>query len=986
MFHVKHFSEKRILEKFKKTVSCNAAINLPLELIIYFSKKAYSKSMLCLDDGLFEQFFFSSSVVMPEVVFLPPKNFFYKSSPDGFRSTVREHRNRALADVASGKFPSVIVATNQSINEASVKAVDDNSFVLSKNSEYDSLVSWLKTSSYNNTDCVVIKGHFSLRGGIIDIYPFNSAFPVRISFLDDVVECFRFDIDTQIASKLVSLAQISDKHIEGDKSVVDLMPKDLIVLKLNKKNCVYDQTSNFSQLTHEELVCLDESLLPLFEYSSYIVETAYRFSDKIIVPSWFKPDTGLYNNQRAKDIDISSFNSLSVGDRLVHKYHGVAQFKGVFDFGDHSSSDERLLLEFLDGGKIYVSAQNLGLIDFHSSISNEQTELDSLSKKNVWNNRKNAAKKQVDEVVEDLLKSYASRSKSEKTPMLPDINLEKAFCDSFPFKETPDQAKSWRDISNDLASKTPMDRLLCGDVGFGKTEIALRASFRAVFAGKQVAVLAPTTILVNQHFHSFKARFKSFPVKIDTISSFKTKKENEKISLNFSSGSVDIIIGTHSLLFKNNIFNNLGLLVVDEEHRFGVKQKEKIVKSKNNIDVLSMSATPIPRTLHLSLSGIKSISTINTPPRSRYPIATQIIYYDLSRIKSLIFFEINRGGQVFFVHNRVKSLEDITIILKKNMPSLNICSAHGQMPKKDLEAIMVDFINQKVDVLVCTSIIEMGIDIPNANTIIINKAHRFGLSQLYQIRGRVGRGHNQAYAYLLVPKGHHLSKNAYRRLKNIEKNTSLGSGYNISKSDMEIRGVGSVFGYKQSGGLGRIGYSLYSKLIKESLVEKKIITNPFVVEPEDTSVMLYKDMVIPEKYISSKQIRLEFYRRLSTCDLVENFSKIEYEFSNRFGVLPQSLKNLINNYKVKIFCAKLGIKKCSYSNKKLNMVFISSGVAKHSNIFVEKFISFCSSKSVLPKFIPLDDDSISVDIYINSNIDIYTFLENILNKLLDIIS
>lgn len=988
MFHMKHNRFAQHLEIIKQDVSLGKLElkNYPFELLIY-SCKQLSGNFVFLSN--------EDSLVLRQGEFLlddEDVGFFIKdtpkglSSPLGFKSSVGSARDKIYSQASSSSLPKLLFSSQTAFYNKCFKVTPENVFNFNNNTDYDKLVSWIKRASFSFVDIVTSKGECSLKGGIIDLFPFSRNTPLRISFLSEEVEFFLFDTESQITTGKTTVKSLLPKGNRGNQSLSEIISPRTHIATLNINPVVKDNTplslqNDFQTIKYEEFVKNNFNIKIVVSESLSL--SGYLFKDRIIIPPWYIK-TNVLKSRNNKVERLIDFNSLSKGDSVVHKHHGVAKYQGVFDFGDDNNIDERLLLHYSDGGKIYVSIQNLGLLEFFASKNESLIKLDSLSKKKLWDKKKKSAKKQVNDIIDELLFGYAERSTVLRPPISVDSEIEKQFINSFPFEETEDQNTTWNEISNDLFSNKPMDRLLCGDVGFGKTEIALRATFRTAYAGKQVAVLAPTTILSSQHFQTFKKRLSPYSIDVGLISAFKSKSINNKTLLLLKSGDINVIIGTHSLLSDNVVFNNLGLLIIDEEHRFGVKQKEKILNLKTNIDVLSMSATPIPRTLHMSISGIKSISTISTPPKARFPIQTHVKYYDIQLIKSAIMFEINRGGQVFFVHNNVKTLDSIVQILEATLPDLNIKPAHGQEPKKQLEKTMYSFIEGDINVLVCTSIIETGIDIPNVNTIIINKAHSLGLSQLYQIRGRVGRSDKQAFAYMLIPKGLRLSENAYKRLKSIERNTSLGSGYNISKSDMEIRGVGTIFGYKQSGGLSQIGYGLYSKMIKEVLQEKKVVKKKFVIEPEDVSVMLYFDVAIPDEYINSESIRLEFYRKFACCDDLNGFSKIEYEVENRYGPIPQSLTNLINNYKTRVYCAKLGIKKCVFIKNSLQLEFLPNGVASKGDLFIPKLIQITEEQKAKPRFLPVDNNILHINIKLKQGVDIYSFVDNILNKLLAI--
>ncbi|MBC8197885.1 MAG: DEAD/DEAH box helicase [Candidatus Marinimicrobia bacterium] len=988
MFHVKHCGFSQHIDSLKQKLA-SGKIDLtgfPIELFIYSCKQLPESFVFISSEDFLINIHSETVSADNDLGFFIVKSSIDQASPAGFKSGFSESVDKIYSQASAGLLPKVLFSSKEAFYSKCFEVAPQNIFTFDNNTSYDKLVSWLKDSSFSFVDVVTLKGECSLKGGMIDVFPFNRNTPLRISFLSEEVEFFLFDVESQITTTETSINRLLPKGEKGNQSLSGLVSTNtqIVILEKNiptKNNKISNGSSRFQTIKYENFIKKDFKIKTVT--SKYLTSIGYLFKDLIIVPIWFV-NKGVLNTGAEKTRSLIDFNSLSKGDSVVHKHHGVAEYKGVFDFGDDNNTDERLLLHYSDGGKIYVSIQNLGLLEFFASKNESLIKLDSLSKKNLWDKKKKSAKKHVNEIIDELLYGYAERSAAHRVPLTVDDDIEKQFINSFPFEETKDQNTSWDEISSDLLSNKPMDRLLCGDVGFGKTEIALRATFRTAYAGKQVAILAPTTILSSQHFQTFNKRLSPYSIDVGLISAFKSKSINDKTLLRLKNGEVNVIIGTHSLLSDRVVFKDLGLLIIDEEHRFGVKQKEKILTLKKEIDVLSMSATPIPRTLHMSLSGIKSISTINTSPKARFPIQTHIKYYNIQLIKSAIMFEINRGGQVFFVHNNVKTLDSIVQILETSLPGLNIKPAHGQEPKKQLEKTMYHFIEGEIDVLVCTSIIETGIDIPNVNTIIINKAHNLGLSQLYQIRGRVGRSDKQAFAYLLIPKGLRLSRNAYKRLKSIEKNTSLGSGYNISKSDMEIRGVGSIFGYKQSGGLSQIGYGLYSKMIKEVLQEKKIIKKKFVIEPEEVSVMLYFDVAIPDEYICSESIRLEFYRKFACCNELEGFSKIEYEVENRYGPIPRPLTNLINNYKTRVYCAKLGIKKCVFIKNTLQLEFLPSGVASKGDLFIPKLIQITEEQKAKPRFLPVDNNILHININLKQGVDIYSFVDNILNKLLAI--
>jgi len=517
---------------------------------------------------------------------------------------------------------------------------------------------------------------------------------------------------------------------------------------------------------------------------------------------------------------IDNFIDIEPGDYVVHTNSGIGRYRGLEKLKIGKTYEDHLLIEYAEGDKLYVPINDLHLIQKYVAFHKRPPKLYKLGSK-MWQKIKNRVKKGIYTLAYELLEMQAKRSLLKGFGFSKDCDWQKDLEKAFPFQETPDQLKSTLELKKDMEETTPMDRLLCGDVGYGKTEVALRAAFKAVMDNKQVAVLVPTTILAEQHFNTFSSRMKDYPVNIQMLSRFRTKKEQEKAVEDLKNGKVDIVIGTHRLLSPDVRFKDLGLLIIDEEQRFGVKHKEKLKKMRLLVDILTLTATPIPRTLYMSLMGAKDMSTINTPPAQRHPVKTAVVEYNDQVIKDALAREIKRNGQVYFVHNRVQGIEKIAEKLKHLVPRARIAIAHGQMPEKMLEKTMIGFIKGDIDVLVCTTIIESGIDIPNANTIIINRADTFGLAGLYQLRGRVGRFTRNAYAYLLVPNKRTLSGDVQKKLHSMQKFTELGSGFKVAMRDLEIRGAGNILGTQQHGFIDSIGFDLYLRLLKSAVATIK---------------------------------------------------------------------------------------------------------------------------------------------------------------------
>ena len=622
-----------------------------------------------------------------------------------------------------------------------------------------------------------------------------------------------------------------------------------------------------------------------------------------------------YKLTTGKQIFYRGLKDLKEGDFVVHIDYGIGLYQGEKDLEIEGGAGEFLELLYADDEKLYLPVENLNLIQKYSGAGQENLSLDKISGVK-WKKQKEKVKKSIKEMAEDLLKLYAAREIVEGHAYQEDSDLHRQFADAFEFVETVDQLKAVEEVSADMEKEKPMDRLICGDVGYGKTEVAMRAALKAASDSKQVAFLVPTTILAQQHFNTFNKRFEGYPVKIDMLNRFRPPKTQKEIIKKVESGEVDILIGTHRILQKDIKFKDLGLIVIDEEQRFGVKHKEKLKKLRKKVDILTLTATPIPRTLHFSLMGVRDLSVIETPPKDRLAIKTYIHKFNEAAICQGIKKEVERGGQVFFVHNWVATIGSMADYIKRIVPGINVDFAHGQMREHNLEKVMMKFINKEIDVLICTTIIEAGLDIPSANTIIINRADRFGLAQLYQLRGRVGRDCHQAYAYLLVPDDILLSDLTRRRLRAIEELSDLGSGFQLASRDMEIRGSGNYLGHQQSGHISAVGFDLYCKLMEETVREIKGEIPEQDFEPE---INLHIKGFIPKDYIPNLNQRLEFYRRLYMTYDQENTGKILNELEDRYGPPPEPLKKLIAVLEIKFLCHQLKINDISLTNGKVKI-------------------------------------------------------------------
>lgn len=616
--------------------------------------------------------------------------------------------------------------------------------------------------------------------------------------------------------------------------------------------------------------------------------------------------------RKARDADqvIKNLVELEVGAPVVHEDNGVGRYLGLetIDLGD--MTQEFLTLEYSGGDKLFVPVSHLHLISRYTGASPESAPLHRLGS-GQWEKAKRKAREKVRDVAAELLSIYAQREARKGHVYHVDESQYAAFCASFPFEETPDQQDAIEGVFNDLRSDKPMDRLVCGDVGFGKTEVAMRAAFIAIQDGKQVAMLVPTTLLAQQHYENFQDRFADWPVRIASISRFRSKKEQTEILNELESGKVDIIIGTHKLIQNDIKYKRLGLVIIDEEHRFGVRQKDKFKALRSEVDLLTLTATPIPRTLNMSMAGLRDLSIIATAPARRLAVKTFVSQWNDTLLKEACLREIRRGGQVFFLHNSVETIEKMRRELEELIPEAKVETAHGQMRERELEQVMADFYHHRFNVLVCTTIIETGIDIPSANTIIINRADNFGLAQLYQLRGRVGRSHHQAYAYLVVPPKRAMTADAVKRLEAIESIQDLGAGFTLATHDMEIRGAGELLGEGQSGRMQEIGFTLYLELLERAVEALKAGKEPELDRPLDhgTEVDLGIPALLPDDYLPDVHTRLIQYKRIASANSEEELRELQVEMIDRFGLLPEATKNLFSVTELKLIATPLGIKK-----------------------------------------------------------------------------
>ena len=850
-------------------------------------------------------------------------------------------------------------------------------FEIKKSLDRDDLIKKLDISGYNASEIVSSRGEFAIRGSVIDIFPINSKNPIRINLEDNFIESIRtYDKDSQLG-----IHKINKYECKASKGFT-LDHDSIKIFKKNWRSNFSNDGKIFDDVSKGRFPEGIESYFPLFykekpkfddffcdfdlfsfgnlEHSTksywHIINQRYEeFINNLdrppLTPSILfndpkefltKPFTEIIDEGKKQITirkDIPEPNNLPKKERetfiqeeqyefkleakVVHTNHGIGIFKGLKNL----INTECFAIEYAEGETLYVPISSMNLLTpYHG---NNEIKLDSLRKNN-WKQKKEKTRKKAFDIAAELLEAEASRKIDKSIPLILEQKELEIFSKGFGFQETPDQTSVIAEVRNDLASEKPQDRLICGEVGFGKTEIALRAAFICAQNKKQVAVLAPTTILARQHYDLFCERFSDTNLKIEFISREKNINEKREILDNLELGNTSIVIGTHALLSDQLVFSDLGLLIIDEEHKFGVRQKEKLRKYSKGINTISLSATPIPRSLNLALSKVRDISIISTPPPGRKAVETLVATYARSLAKEAIEREFTRSGQIFYLVNNVSRLEEKLKELEKIVPDAKIKIAHGQMAPKELKSVMLDFLNKKIDILLCTTIIESGIDIANANTLIIEGVENFGLSQLHQIRGRVGRSNRQAYAYFFITPDVTLTKNASARLEALKFSDSLNSGFNLAMRDLEIRGAGEILGEKQSGLIDYVGLSLFSSMINRSIKLLEGIDETH----EEFEVKIGENGFIPETFIPQTEVRLEIYKKFSSVKNKENLNQLVKEIEDRFGALPEDIKILVNLTCIRIESSKLLITKIKGDNKKctLSLSDNSNLVSKNSSL------------------------------------------------------
>ena len=817
----------------------------------------------------------------------------------------------------------------------------------------EQLISKLVDFGYQRDGEVDSIGHFAIRGGIIDIFPVNSNDPVRLEFFDDIIESIRlFDLGNKRSVEKISDVVILPVTLidnENDSaSIFDYLSDGLAVFDEPKQiedniQRLIDENSDANIITFENLidgngkifVSSGSSVLTPAIFKDYFISINFDSSSLLMnsqIKNWVGSKLSRKHSKiiaKPKKDALDFFSDVDVGDYVVHVNHGIGKFLGVVSMEVGGSIRDYVNIQYYGEDKVYLPTDQLDSIHKYISIGDSAPRLSRLNSAD-WSRAKSKAKAAVEDIAEKLIDIYARRGDADGFAFAADDALQVEFEDACEFELTADQAKTLEEVKSDMEADKPMDRLICGDVGFGKTEIAIRAAFKAAMNGKQVAVLVPTTVLAYQHYLTFQKRFENFLPSVDLLSRFRSSSEQADVIKRLKAGHLDILIGTHSILNSNKVvFKDLGLLIIDEEQRFGVKQKEKFRDLASGVDVLSLSATPIPRSLHMSLVGARDLSVIETPPAERVPVQTYVVESDDGIIRDAIKRELNRGGQIFFVYNRIETIDLMSKHLQDLVPEAKIMTAHGQMASELLEQIMMDFYNGAFDILLTTSIIENGLDISNANTLIVYNSDYFGLSQLYQLRGRVGRSSRLAFAYFMFRRDKILSEAAEKRLQAIKDFAQLGSSFNIAMRDLQIRGAGNLLGAQQHGHIAGVGFAMYSQLLQNAIAKlrsnKSETSNDVEVKSADTSEVsaprlnFNVDAFFDDKFIPESHTKFLFYQRLASLDKIDEINDFSEELKDRFGTLPINARNLVNLAIIKSY-AKL-MKIISISDTDSQIIF-----------------------------------------------------------------
>ena len=918
--------------------------------------------------------------------------FNHRNDTAGLEERLREGHYNICRIKVNATSPTVLVTYPEALDEKVLRRSKTKESILhiakGEKISHSFVSDLLFEHAFVKSDFVSQPGEFALRGGLIDIFSYSDNYPYRIDFFGEEVESIRkFDPNTQLSIEEKDSVDIYPDLSENfdTKDYVDfwnIVPAGTVLWDLRED---LDQTSdrvvpqptfnknfeilakdiddklisgfdvtilspNDSQTRRLEQILRDigsgtrPDFLPVSLHEGYIdrQDKLCYYTDHQIFERYHKIKVRR-QVERSERLTINELSSFQIGDYVVHIDHGVGRYGGLVKTKENGRVHEAIKLEYKDNDVIFVSISGIHRISKYKSRDGEPPRIYKLGSK-AWENLKNTTKSKVKDIAQDLIKLYSERQQSRGFAFSADTYLQQELESSFLYEDTPDQQKATVAIKEDMESIHPMDRLICGDVGFGKTELAIRAAFKAVCDGKQVAVLVPTTILALQHFRTFSERLKDFPVKVDYLSRLRTATEIKNITQQLKDGKIDIIVGTHRLINKKIEFKDLGLLIIDEEQKFGVSAKERLRQLKTSVDTLTLTATPIPRTLQFSLLGARDLSIINTPPPNRLPVYTEVMNFEDDAIAEIIEHELERGGQVYFVHNKVEDIMSVYDILHRIVPEAEICVAHGQMEPEVLEKKILDFMEGEYDILLSTTIMENGIDIPNANTIIINQAHKFGLSDLHQLRGRVGRSNVKAYCYLIVPPMTSLTDDARRRIKAIEAFSDLGSGFNIAMQDLDIRGAGNLLGAEQSGFISEMGFETYMRILNEAMAElpetikleeeankdHQIRQAHIPVLPKsfigsiDTQLETDLEILIPDDYVNVPAEKIRLYKELDSMSEEKDLQRFKKEMEDRFGPVPEQLEELMNVVRLRREAARTGIERVVLKNNMMLIYFIAN--------------------------------------------------------------
>jgi transcription-repair coupling factor (superfamily II helicase) len=873
-----------------------------------------------------------------------------------------EAQLRLLSLLRSGER-ALIVSDATTLGAGAVRVPDEASLELSlrvgDSTRRDRILHWLQDSGYESTDLVTEPGEFAARGGIIDLFPDNADYPVRVELFGDTVESLRqFDPLTQRSIKHIDrLGMLArDTHAFTEQPIRSLLPDDVLAITeagsgvrwQRQIALVEGQAEIDFGLTFPNVYLGNFKLLRSEVESSsgqyYIVSADEYQAQRLMSLLGARPtfvigvlasgfvamqegyvvltEREIYGapvmreaKRRFRGLPVDDLLALRKGDHVVHVNYGIGVFEGIKRLKVDGREHDFLHIRYAENSKVYVPVENLGMLDRYIGAEDRPPALDRLGSKS-WHLARTRTAQAVSDYAEELLVIYARRAAARSLAFSPDTPWQRELEETFIHEETPDQLRALADIKRDMESGRPMERLVCGDVGYGKTEVALRAAFKAVMDARQVAVLAPTTVLAYQHFNTFQMRTAQFPIRIAMLSRFVPTSERAVIRQELKEGKIDIVVGTHMLLSRQVEFKDLGLLIVDEEQRFGVRQKEKVKSMKAAVSVLTTSATPIPRTLYMSLVGLRDISTIHTPPAGRREIQTEVQPWNEGVIRRYVAREADRGGQVFFIHNRIESLAAVHTRLCRLCPELRIAMAHGRMAERTLANVYLKFAAGEYDVLVSTAIVESGLDLPRVNTIIVNRADWFGLADLHQLRGRVGRTQEQAYALLIIPDRQDIAQEARKRLSSILAYSQLGSGFKLAMRDMEIRGVGNLLGVEQHGHVARVGFSLYVQLLKEAVARLK--GEEIAPEPE---LKIDVEAFIPESFISDSYERVAIYKRLLSAESEAELNGLRDELLDRFGKYPPIVESLLQVALVRVHARRAKLLRVTLKGDRISLVW-----------------------------------------------------------------